>query len=102
MWRGRALLLCLLILPLALAGPPKPRPPRIFLADGRDLEKLKKRVAEGDKSITSAVATLRAAAQQTLKAGPFTVVNKPKPPPSGDKHDYVSMAPYFWPNPDKK
>src|SRR5262249_4512924 len=34
-------------------------------------------------------------------AGPFTVVNKPKPPPSGDKHDYVSMAPYFWPDPAK-
>src|SRR5262249_13737010 len=27
---------------------------------------------------------------------------KPKAPPSGDKRDYVSMAPYFWPNPDTK
>jgi hypothetical protein len=23
-------------------------------------------------------------------------------PPSGDKHDYMSLAPYFWPNPDTK
>jgi hypothetical protein len=100
MWRGLALLVCLLTLPAAVARPDS-RPPRIFLADGRDLEKLKKRVAEGDKSLASALAALRASADQALKAGPFTVANKPKAPPSGDKHDYVSMAPYFWPNPDK-
>jgi hypothetical protein len=27
-------------------------------------------------------------------------MHKDKLPPSGDKHDYMSLAPYFWPNPD--
>ena len=31
---------------------------------------------------------------------PFSVVDKEIAPPSGDKHDYMSQAPYFWPNPD--
>lgn len=38
-------------------------------------------------------------AQQTLSLGPFSIVNKSVTPPSGDKHDYMSQAPYFWPDP---
>tara|TARA_R110002167_G_scaffold264842_2_gene471572 strand:+ start:1 stop:1131 length:1131 start_codon:yes stop_codon:yes gene_type:complete len=29
-----------------------------------------------------------------------TVVDKPGPSPTGDSHDYVSYARYYWPNPD--
>ncbi|MEX2565699.1 MAG: alginate lyase family protein, partial [Cyclobacteriaceae bacterium] len=39
-------------------------------------------------------------ADDKLTAGPFSVVNKSKVPPSGDKHDYISMGTYWWPNPD--
>lgn len=36
----------------------------------------------------------------TALAGPtYTVVDKLKTPPSGDKHDYMSMGPYWWPDP---
>ena len=28
------------------------------------------------------------------------VTNKTQVPPSGDKHDYMSIAPYRWPNPE--
>src|SRR5262249_16181055 len=35
-----------------------------------------------------------------MKEGPFSVLDKEKAPPSGDKHDYMSQAPYFWPNPE--
>jgi hypothetical protein len=38
-------------------------------------------------------------ADQAKTAGPFSVVNKEATPPSGDKHDYMSQAPYWWPNP---
>lgn len=31
-----------------------------------------------------------------------TVVDKPMTPASGDKHDYMSMGRYWWPNPDTK
>jgi hypothetical protein len=85
------------------AQTPKANPPRIFLSDGQDLARVKERVAAGDKQFAAAVADLRKAADKELQAGPFTIVtnNKPKPAPSGDKHDYVSMAPYFWPDPTK-
>ena len=35
-------------------------------------------------------------------AGPvYTVTDKLRTPPSGDKHDYISMGPYWWPDPAK-
>jgi hypothetical protein len=38
----------------------------------------------------------------TALAGPtYTVVDKTRTPPSGDKHDYISMGPYWWPDPSK-
>jgi len=39
-------------------------------------------------------------ANSALKLPPQTIVNKTKTPPSGDMHDYMSMARYWWPNPD--
>ncbi len=35
-----------------------------------------------------------------LNKGPFSVTHKTGVPPSGNKHDYMTLAPYFWPNPD--
>jgi hypothetical protein len=35
-----------------------------------------------------------------LNKGPFSVTHKTGVPPSGSKHDYMTLAPYFWPNPD--
>jgi hypothetical protein len=52
--------------------------------------------------VAAAFAELRGRADSELKTKPLTIVHKPKAPPSGDRHDYVSMAPYFWPNPDTK
>ncbi|MDB5083561.1 MAG: hypothetical protein JWN30_447, partial [Bacilli bacterium] len=37
---------------------------------------------------------------QSMTAGPFSVTDKKTLPPSGDKHDYISMGPYWWPNPE--
>ncbi|KAJ1303043.1 hypothetical protein OPQ81_011244 [Rhizoctonia solani] len=30
--------------------------------------------------------------------GPWTVTSKPLLPPTGDKHDFMSLRPYFWPD----
>ena len=30
-----------------------------------------------------------------------TIVDKPKPSPTGDPHDYISYARYYWPDPAK-
>ncbi|MDO6764094.1 MULTISPECIES: alginate lyase family protein [unclassified Agarivorans] len=35
------------------------------------------------------------------KAGPFSVTDKGMTPPSGDKNDYLSISPYWWPDKNK-
>ncbi len=47
-----------------------------------------------------ASATVKAA-DQALSAGPFSVMQKTRVPPSGDKHDFLTLAPYWWPDPNK-
>ncbi|KAL0571298.1 hypothetical protein V5O48_010662 [Marasmius crinis-equi] len=37
-------------------------------------------------------------ARQFSLRGPWSVVDKPVTPPSGDKHDYMSWSPYSWPD----
>lgn len=41
-------------------------------------------------------------AQWAMHVGPYSVMDKRDVPVSGSKHDYVSLAPYWWPNPDSK
>src|SRR5690242_21919794 len=41
-------------------------------------------------------------ARKALTSGPFSVTSKAVTPPSGDKHDYMSQAPYFWPDPKSR
>jgi hypothetical protein len=53
----------------------------------------------GDQA--AALARLRQEADRALGAGPFSVMYKKLSPPSGDKHDYLSVAPYWWPDPSK-
>jgi hypothetical protein len=43
---------------------------------------------------------LRKNAEISRKRGPYSVMDKQETPPSGDKHDYLSYARYWWPNPD--
>jgi hypothetical protein len=40
-------------------------------------------------------------ARRALAQKPFSVTEKTVLPPSGDKHDYLSLAPYAWPDPRK-
>src|SRR5262249_41732789 len=40
-------------------------------------------------------------ADKALEMKPLSVMDKGVTPPSGDKHDYMSQAPYFWPDPTK-
>ena len=40
-------------------------------------------------------------ADRLLDAEPLSVMMKEKTPASGDKHDYLSQARYFWPDPSK-
>jgi len=64
------------------------------------LELALKRFNQGDAPTRQAVDALREEANQAPTAGPFTVTDKQVTPPSGDKRDYMSQGPYWWPNPD--
>src|ERR1700741_327346 len=52
-------------------------------------------------SPSPAVAALIKQADDALRTGPFSVMEKKLTPPSGDKHDYMSVGPYWWPDPSK-
>lgn len=68
--------------------------PRVFLLDvvAGDVKKqpdLKFAIAKVDREATKA-----------LKTEVLSITTKTANPPSGDKHDYMSQAPYFWRNPN--
>ena len=73
---------------------------RVFLIDAKHLQSARQRLRAGDRRLAPALVQLERDARAALEAGPFSVVSKKTTPPSGDKHDYMSEAPYFWPNPD--
>lgn len=74
--------------------------PRVFLLDAAKLV----RIRNGAGQDLAAQAVVRAAedeATRVIHQGPFSVTQKAIAPPSGNKHDYMSQAPYFWPDPGK-
>src|SRR5262245_2188445 len=73
--------------------------PRVFLLDPARVQAVRAQVHDNDPAVARAWAALRVDADKALAAGPFSVVDKSVTPPSGDKHDYTSQAPYFWPDP---
>jgi hypothetical protein len=66
------------------------------------LEKAKALIAKGDKEGLAALKSLTKEADKILDDAPLTVTDKKVAGPSGDIHDYVSLAPYYWPNPKTK
>ncbi|MFD4714445.1 alginate lyase family protein [Streptomyces sp. NPDC058430] len=72
--------------------------PRTAVLDGQRLLRTKQRLDHGDPQLKGTVRDLTARADTWLDQGPWTVVDKPKPAPGGDVHDYLSQAPYWWPS----
>ncbi|WP_083962752.1 alginate lyase family protein [Vibrio litoralis] len=66
-----------------------------------DGEKLAENKQQLDK-YSLAMDTLISSADKALKRKIDPVVNKTLLPASGNKHDYYSFGPYWWPNPDTK
>ena len=82
-------------------GTPQPTPAPVFLLDAKQLERSRGAIRDGDKLVTPAWSRLEREAQKALSDVPFTIMSKGVTPPSGDQHDYMSQAPYFWPDPKK-
>lgn len=64
-----------------------------------DLSKVKKSIQSGDPEFLTAARELKNEAEEALSNGPWTVADKKQIPPSGNKHDYMSNAKYWWPDP---
>ena len=62
----------------------------------------KAKILSKDSYYLNAYTHLLKHANQALTKKTNPVVNKTQTPPSGDKHDYLSLAPYWWPNPSTK
>ena len=67
--------------------------------DGAHLQKVKQSLHQPYFSTT--YQELVAEAEKLLDVQPLSVVMKEKTPGSGDKHDYMSQARYYWPDPSK-
>ena len=93
----RQLFLLLATSALFAAEPSRP----FFGARPGALEKAKV-AATSDESAKKALKKLIADADKAVAVTPPSVMQKTKVPPSGDKHDYMSIAPYYWPDPETK
>jgi Alginate lyase len=67
--------------------------PRNILFSGATLQQIRQ---QHDAALLHQV---RIEADEAMKAAPVSVMDNHATPPSGDRHDYMSLAPYFWPNP---
>ncbi|MYX93957.1 alginate lyase [Streptomyces sp. SID486] len=98
--RSRAAVLLAAVMTFGAALVPSahaaPRVPRTAVLDGVRLELTRARTHH-DPALRRALASLTARADAWLGQGPWTVVDKPRPAPGGDVHDYLSQAPYWWP-----
>lgn len=73
---------------------------KLTLTDFSEMQTQKKRIAGKEAESLESYKSLIKNADTALSPGPFSVMNKIGIPPSGSKHDYMTLAPYFWPNPD--
>ncbi|WP_294337237.1 alginate lyase family protein [uncultured Sphingomonas sp.] len=71
---------------------------RTFLLDPAELTAIKAE-RDRDPAVRAAYAQLIIRADAALARKPGSVMDKTTIPLSGDRHDYLSLAPYWWPDP---
>ena len=74
----------------------------VFAMDKNALVTNKSKLKSGDKALAPAYENLVDKANKIIAQQPIvSVMEKSGMPPSGDMHDYMSLALYFWPDPTK-
>ena len=79
--------------------------PRTILLDPSLLISVKERINDSNNNnmiLKHALKQLVSEANVLITKKPNSVVDKAELPPSGDIHDFLSLAPYRWPDPSKK
>jgi hypothetical protein len=76
--------------------------PRVFALRPEALREAKARIASSDAAVRPAYDKLLKDADKAMQAPIVAVTDKHTLlPPSGDRHDYYSLSPYWWPDPSK-
>lgn len=70
--------------------------PEVLLMDAQNLARVKQSIQSKDKVAMQNLSALVQKANKLLEMKPVSVMEKTFTPVSGNKHDYMSQAPYFW------
>lgn len=70
--------------------------PSTFMWDGAAMLAVRNS-SRRDPALQPVLEQLAADAALAAEQGPWSVMEKPLTPPSGDKHDYMSVGSYWWP-----
>ncbi len=77
-------------------------PPRVFVLRGEALALTRQLVKAEDSRVSHAYAKLLDDARKAMREPLLTVTSRTvMVAPSGDKHDYLSLSPYWWPDTTK-
>jgi len=76
--------------------------PEVFLYNQANLLYAKQQYQQKKEPFVELVNKLKSNADELLILKPYSVMQKTMVPPSNDKHDFYSLGPYWWPNPDAK
>ena len=74
---------------------------RIDIYDMERIDKAREAYKAGDARVVRVIDGLKAMAETFLVTEDPYVTAKKVLPPSGDPRDYMTMSPYWWPDPDK-
>ena len=74
--------------------------PKTKFWDGAHMAQLCASHPENDPKYKEVLKRLKKNAEKAVARGPYSVMDKKEVGPSGDKHDYLSYARYWWPNPN--
>lgn len=93
--------LSLLLFVLTSIACSQEEPPKTFSIDSQKVFSLRQAYLKGELNDDAFIKATIQKAEELMDFKPMSVVDKDAVPPSGDKHDFLSMGPYWWPDPTK-
>jgi len=95
-----SLILALTLMALVTVSPAAEAKLDLILMNAESLAQARDSVRAGNSPLKAAYDRLLRDAQKAMSVRPASVMDKTKTPASGDKHDFYSIGPYYWPNPN--
>jgi hypothetical protein len=97
--RPSAVITGVLWLSVAAGAADQQAAPKVFSPDPAELAGIKAKLAADGGTLRPALDRLIGEARQALRQRPLSVLDKQKSVAGAGPNDYVSFAPYFWPDP---